>query len=217
MMKKVKVAFLTLVMLLAAFNIFTPLAVTAQSGPILTDRGRDYETWQLNATHFMWVSAPPWVWDGSKYVPYIFEDHYAETGYYLMRNAYITVRLYNDHAEFWNVNYTEIRVHEERWLSQYYDDEWRSLDAYNPTFNVITNTSGIFITESWALGPPISADEAFKVTYALRAARPLKSFAALNNKGAEAHEFRLIQTLDGVTASDDKPRPKRVDRVVHVL
>jgi len=199
-MKKVEAALLISITLSAAFLMSTHPIVVGHSGPVLIERGKDYVIWQKNSTHFMWISAPPWVWDGGKYVPYIFEDHYGEEGYYLMRNAYITVRLYNEHTEFWNVNYTEIRVRKERWLAQYFDGKWHTLDAYNPSLNVIVNSSGIFATQSWALGPPVGSDDAFRVTYALREARPLESFVTIINEGSDAYEFRLVEELDGISA-----------------
>lgn len=204
MMKKVEAAFLISITLSAAFLMSTPPAVAGQSWPVLKERGLNYEIWQKNQTHFAWISAPPWVWNGSKYVPYIFEDHYGEAGYYLMRNAYITVRLYSDHAEFWDVNYTEIRVHEERWLTQYYDGEWHTIDKYKPSFRVVTNSSGIFITQSWTLGKPINSEETFTTTYALREARPLEHFMTLKNKGTDSYEFRLVQAWDGIAATTVK-------------
>ncbi len=77
MMRKIKVAFLTSIMLLIMFTTFNP-TVAGKSEPTLIKRGKDYKIWQLNVTHFKWVSAPPWVWDANnnKYVPYIFEDNH---------------------------------------------------------------------------------------------------------------------------------------------
>jgi len=201
LMRKVEAVFFTWVIISVAFIMSAHLVIAGQSGPVLIKRGLDCEIWQLNSTHFKWISAPPWVWDGSKYVPYIFEDSYAEAGYYLMRNAYISVRLFTDHAEFWDLNYTEVRVQEEKWLVQYFDGEWRTLDIHNPSFNVITNSSGIFITQSWTVGPPIGTENAFRITYALREARPLEHFLTLSNKGVDAYEFRLVQTWDGIAAN----------------
>jgi hypothetical protein len=201
MTKNHKIAFLVLI---AISPVCSKFMVPVVAGPRLIERGLNYEVWTEDFERFTWVSARPWVWAGSEYVPYIFKDCYAEADYYLMRNGLITVRLYNDHAEFWDVNNTEVRVQEEKWLAQYYDKEWNTLDTFKPKFYVITNSSGIFITQSWSVGSPINSEDTFNVTYALRVGAPLKHVISLTNKGNLTREFRLVQAWDGIAATKVK-------------
>ncbi len=118
-----------------------------------------------------------------------------------MRNAYITVKLFDDYAEFWDVEYTEIRVKEEKWLVQYYDGEWRTIAKYSPSLTTVTNSSGVFVTQSFALGFPIASDGALKITYVVKEARPLKHLITLTNKGDAPYEFRLVQMWNGIDAN----------------
>jgi hypothetical protein len=195
---------LLLIIMFATSMTLTQFIAPTIASPVLVERGSNYEIWRKNSNTFTWISVSPWIWDGNKYVPYIFEDHYTETGYYLMRNAHITVRLYDNHAEFWDIDNKEVRVQEEKWVVQYFDETWINIDKSNPAFQIITNSSGVFITQSWFLGAPIKSVDTLQVTYALHEARPLKRFVTLTNKGINAYEFRIIQAWDGIVANKVK-------------
>ncbi|RLI00227.1 hypothetical protein DRO19_00210, partial [Candidatus Bathyarchaeota archaeon] len=86
--RKLASTFLIICLALLLFRALPNFAGARPAEWVLVERGANFERW-FNGTHYKWVSAPQWVWDGSAYVPYIFKDRYASEGYYQVQTGLI--------------------------------------------------------------------------------------------------------------------------------
>ena len=100
---------LGLVLLLLAFILPQPIIT-----PILSDRGEAHEIFDNQDRSFQYRTAEKWVFNGTDFVPYLFENAFLEKGYYQVEVGLLKARIYADHASFYGENFTDIRLHDER-------------------------------------------------------------------------------------------------------
>ncbi|MHA1742729.1 MAG: LamG-like jellyroll fold domain-containing protein, partial [Candidatus Heimdallarchaeota archaeon] len=165
------------------------------SGWMLVERGANFERW-FNGTHYRWASAPQWVWNGSAYVPYIFEDRYVSEGYYQVRSGLIGAKIYDCHAAFYDPNMTEVRVYDERWeVQQLKNGKWNNIGAQSgtPIFSISQTEKCVNITKafhSWAGW--------LNITYIFREGEPLKHQVTFRSEIEGT--FRILQKWSGIQA-----------------
>lgn len=193
----------------------------AKSGPsdntgwTVIERGANFVRRQNidNPDIFSWESAPQWVYNGTAWVPYIFDE---TDDYYQIQSGLIGTRIYKDgYAEFWNPDMTEIRLYEERWTLEYYDDEkdqWKVCDVYSPTFIVDSDATTVNITASFITDYPNSGERAFDVKYIFREGRPLKHEITFTSHSTEECFFRVKQKWGGIV-SDKVKHSKGTDAI----
>lgn len=157
-------------------------------------RGRKYSVTQNPDGSCTWRSGPAWVSDGTRYVPYIFENHYADWGFYLIRNGRIAVELYDGFARFFDPDHTQVRVDSEEWIvEEWAGGGWHDLGSYNPRFEIQKNHTSISITKT------ADTDRGtLTITYLLREGLPLKH--TVEWQASEPVTVRVLQRWDNVYA-----------------
>jgi len=151
-----------------------------------------------NSTFF---PTPQVFWNGTHWLDYVYEEH---EDYYLLRNSHIAVEVYEYYAKFYDVNYSEVRLYDERWEIQRWrpkQGKWDNLGAQSgtPTFTVFTNESGVWLTKSFTSWAGV-----LNITYTLRVASPLKHAVTWKSFIAEETEFRIIQVWSGIVGGKVK-------------
>ena len=157
--KKLTVLTLLSVLVLSGALDFIPLEyIHAQSSDswILIERGKNFERW-FNGTHYRWVSAPQWVWNGSAYVPYIFDkSHYQTDGYVIVQAGLIGAEFHKGKVVYYDPNMTRLAVGRENWLVFKWDDtngEWKpvcaSLAQYFDSASFYEGEDYLNITATW--------------------------------------------------------------------
>ena len=172
---------------------------------IVVERGPNFIRRQRisNPDIFSWESATQWVYNGTAWVPYI----YTETdNYYQVQSGLIGARIYKSgYAEFYSPDMTEVRLYEERWVLEYYDDnKWKTCDVYSPTFIVDSDDTSVNITASFITDYPNSGERVFDVKYIFREGKPLKHEIIFTSHSAEEHLFRVKQKWAGIVADKVK-------------
>jgi len=167
-------------------------------------RGYNFESYDyLNGIHRTIFGLPEWVWNGSAYVPYIFDASAKakDSGddCFLVRTGLIAAEIMKGYpvAKFWDVNYTDVRLYEERWTIEYYKaNQWKDtgVGAQTPTYTYVTNSSGVYITRMQSL----TGVGQLNVTYAFRVGMPLKHTVVYKNLGSSTYEFRVKQSWSGI-------------------
>jgi hypothetical protein len=152
-----------------------------------------------NGTHVStFYSAPQVLWNGSQWVNYI----YQKCGdYYLLRNSFITAEVYNYYAKFYDANYTEVRLQDEQWEVQKLNattQQWEdaNVQSETPTFSVIANDSGVWLTKSFTSSAGI-----FNITYVLRTACPLEHLITWKSFLSNKTQFRILQEWSGISGN----------------
>jgi len=172
--------------------------------PRFIERGSNFERWALGGGRFAWNSAPQWVWDGSEWVPYIYENRW-EDGYYQVQSGLIGARFYDYYAEFHTPDLSEIRVHDERWEVQRWvakgRGRWDDVGAQSgtPVFSVLENGNDITVRKtfnSWA--------GELEINYIFREGLPLKRDVVWTSAIEENTTFRVLQRWAGIAG--DKVR-----------
>lgn len=145
-----------------------------------------------NSTFF---PTPQVFWNGTHWLDYVYEEH---EDYYLLRNSHIAVEVYDYYAKFYDVNYSEVRLYDERWEVQRWrpkQGRWDDIGAQSgtPVFTVVTNESGVWLTKSFTSWAGV-----LNITYTLKVASPLKHTVTWKSLIAEETEFRIIQKWSGI-------------------
>ncbi|MDH5203381.1 MAG: hypothetical protein OEW69_09000 [Nitrospirota bacterium] len=163
-------------------------------------RGSNYSETVNADGSVTWRSEPLWIYNGSHYVPYIYEDHYSSEGYHQVRAAQIGCRIYDYYAEFWDPNMSEIRLYDERWdVERWKVNKWDPIGAQagSPTWSVIERSDRLEIIKafhSWAGW--------LNLTYVFNG--PLKHDVSFTSEMADPEQFRLIQAWAGIVGSKCK-------------
>jgi len=186
-------------------NLTDPPGGGGNTGWTIIERGANFVRRQniTNPNIFSWESAPQWVYNGTAWVPYIFNE---TDDYYQVQSGVIGTRIYKDgYAEFWNPDMTEVRLYEERWILEYYDgDKWKVCDVYSPTFAVENDNTTINITASFITDFPNSGERAFDVKYIFKEGRPLKHEITFTSHSTEEYLFRVKQKWAGIVTDKVK-------------
>jgi len=112
--RKLASTFLIVCLALLLFPALPNFAGAQPAEWVLVERGANFERW-FNGTHYRWVSAPQWVWNGSAYVPYILNYNAAEDCY-VVQAGLIGAKIYSNHVEFYDPSLTRVAVWDEHWV-----------------------------------------------------------------------------------------------------
>lgn len=140
-------------------------------------------------------SSPQVFWNGSCWLNSTYEEH---ADYRLMRNSRVTVEVYDYYAKYYDVNYSEVRLYDERFEVQRWmpkQERWDDLGAQSgsPVYAVVTNASGVWLTKSFT-----SWAGNLSITYTLRVAQPLKTTITWKSLLTEETEFRIVMKWSGI-------------------
>lgn len=120
---------------------------------ILEKRGANYEIYYNTADNNLkrWNSAPQWIYNGTKYVPYILENM---GDYYTVQSGLIGAEIHREKAVFYDPQLENIAVGRETWLVyKKVDGNWNpvaaSLQQYFKSVTVTEGDEQLNITGTW--------------------------------------------------------------------
>ena len=117
-------------------------------------RGDCWSVW-YNSTSgtYLWRSEPMWIWNGSRYVPYIFNT---STECITIKAGLIGAKIYRDKAVFYDPNLTRLAVERENWAVFRWNElenKWKpvcaTLERYFVSVHVTKSASYVNVTASW--------------------------------------------------------------------
>ena len=131
-LKRLKAPLICLFFIFLALLLFPAHPARAES-PILIERGENFEFWKNADGSYTWTSAPTWIFDGSAYVPYIYERDEAKKCYRI-QTALILAEIYDSgYAAFYDPDTKELRVKSEIWELWGLDKEdWKKASISSP-------------------------------------------------------------------------------------
>jgi len=188
-------------------------AFIVQGLPILAElfrppsyrRGRDFERWAYpdKTVRLIQYMGPRFVRHHAtgEFVNLVFEDHYRTGGYYLVQNAYVGLKIYDNKTVMYDPDMTRVAVDEERFSVQVYDPEESSWTALNLTASSLRvdakNSTAVVITRvrEGKLGR-------LEITYIIRDGELAKYKAVFTSFVETPSRFRLVQRLRGIRGSN---------------
>ena len=112
------------------------------------------DTWSVKYEDgiYNWRSESMWIWNGSRYVPYIFEDKGA---YYVVRSGLIGAEIHRGKAVFYSPDLERLAVGRENWIVyQWIDMEWipvcASLQKYFDSVTTQLQRDNINVIVEWS-------------------------------------------------------------------
>jgi len=117
------------------------------------------------------------------------------------QNSHVAVEIYDYYAKLFDPDYETVSVNDERFVVQYLfkekpSEQWRDLDGYNPTIQVIPLEDGVEIKR--ILDTDYGA-KTLEISYIVRTAAFLKHKIVFTNKTADTKTFRVVMKLAGIT------------------
>jgi hypothetical protein len=119
------------------------------------------------------------------------------------QNSHVAIEVYDYYAKLFDPDYETVSVYDERFVVQYLfktkpQEEWRDVDAYNPTIQVIPLENGgeikrIFDTDY--------GTQTLEISHVIKTGRLLKHNIVFTNKTPEQKTFRVVMKLAGITNS----------------
>jgi len=168
-------------------------------------RGRDFERWAYSnrTVRLVQYMGPRFVRHHStgQFVDLVFEDCYGSEGYYLVQNAYIGLKIYDDGTVMYDPDMESVAVEEERIMVQVYDNvssTWKTLNLGVPFLNVdVNNVSEIVVTrvQNCSLGM-------LEVSYVVKSGELMKYDIAFTSYSLFQGLFKVVQELSGIQGSD---------------
>ena len=91
--------------------------------------------------------------------------------YYQVKHPIVSARFYTDHTEFFDENFAEVRINDERWVVEYFEnDAWQEASPSNATLNdEIINENELLIIRTGETNVGV-----LKQTYNFTKGSPLK-------------------------------------------
>jgi len=148
---------------------------------------------------YKWSSEPIWVWDGSNYISYIFDNQYNTKGYYQVQSGLIAARIYDYYAEFYTPDMSELRLYDERWeIQQWTGKKWSDIGAQSgtPNFSISADANNINITKSYT-----SWAGKLEIIYIFKEGKPMKHEIRFNSTLSELTTFKPIQKWVGIVGT----------------
>jgi hypothetical protein len=149
-----------------------------------------HENGKVNSTFFPF---PQVIWNGSEWVDYIFNSSDISGG---IGSVYVKFR--PTYATIYDPNRTEVRIQNERWVAEWYDEStnlWRYDESYYDEISCATNSSGIcFIRKS-----RLHSNSILKVSYVLEKGARLKYVIELTS--ATTRTYRIVWKLEGINGN----------------
>ena len=164
-------------------------------------RFRDHERWAYpdKTVRLIQYMGPRFVRHHAtgEFVNLVFEDHYRTGGYYLVQNAYVGLKIYDNKTVMYDPDMMYVAVEEERFSVQVYDPEESSWTALNLTASSLRvdaeNSTAIVVTR-------VQEGEAgrLEATYIIRDGELMKYRITFTNLGETPRRFRVVQSLRGI-------------------
>jgi len=170
-------------------------------------RGDSWSLEYVDGKYVKTYNLPLWIFDGSSFQPYIYQDNYTTLGFHQIKNGLIGVRLYDYYAVFYDPQIEEVRVYDERWEVQEWRPQgqgsWSDLGAQSgsPSWQVSGNSTTMVISKSFTSWAGVLV-----LDYIFREGQPLKHTITFTSSLEESTTFRVIQAWAGIVG----------DRVAHV-
>lgn len=176
-------------------------SLTNENSPILIERGVNFQRWNLGDGKYAWETAPQWIYDGTEWLPYIYENCYATNRYYQVQNGLIGVRIYDYHTEFYTPDMSEIRVYEEWWEVQRYTNKWSDVGAQSgiPTYDIVESGNNITVTKTF-----VSWAGILEINYIFREGSLMKHEVVWTSILTEITTFRVLQRWAGIVGNKVK-------------
>jgi hypothetical protein len=174
-------------------------------------RGENYTLSYWPNGSVTYESTDFWIWDGWKYVPYIYEDRYLTDGYLQIRTWGLGCRIHDYYSMFYDPNMSRIRVYDERWEVQKWKttgkEGWDDIGAQSgdPTWSIVEETDPYRLIinkafHSWAGW--------LNISYAFR--EDLKHEVTFTSELSGKEEFRLVQKWAGIVGAKCKDQHSEV-------
>ncbi|MEM3040914.1 MAG: LamG domain-containing protein [Nitrososphaerota archaeon] len=178
---------------------------TASSTEPSYRRGRDFERWAYpnRTVTLVQYLGPRFVkhYASGEFVDLVFEDHYASEGYYLVQNAYIGLKIYDNKTVMYNPDMEYVVVEEESIMVQMCDSVsslWLDLELDNPSLRVDVNNS----TMSRITRTHNGTEGMLEVTYIIRGGELMKNCITFTSFFEEQRLFRVVQRLTGIQSGN---------------
>lgn len=149
-----KQCFLVILLISTAFLFMQLPGARAQDEPQYY-RGPNYETYSYPNGTVFWSSQDQAVYNGSQWVPYVFQNNYAEAGYFQVQAGLIGLRLYKGKIEYYDPTFQRLAVGRENWaIFKKNGDEWipicGSLASYFDTATYQLQENSVDVKGSWS-------------------------------------------------------------------
>ncbi|GAJ08536.1 unnamed protein product, partial [marine sediment metagenome] len=133
--------------------------------------------------------------------------------YVLVQGAKCCVEVHPYYAKYFDVQHSEVRLHEERWVCQRLfkaPDEWRDVDAYNPIISVseYPEPAGDVVKVTVTYNTDYGL---LTVEYFQRDGNNLKHNVTFENTSGSIETFRVLQKWVGVAGSKVNNKDTPVD------
>ena len=188
--------------LLILFSIIFPVLSVFSEEWLITERGADFIMRNKVGTNtYSWESAPLWIYNGSQYTPYIFQDNHSSDGFFQIQSGLIGARIYDYYAEFYSPDMEETRLYSEMWEVQRYANKWSDIGAQSgsPTFEISQSETGINITKSFT-----SWAGQLDIIFWFEEGKPLKHTIYFNSILVDETVYRVKQQWSGIVAEKVK-------------
>lgn len=124
------------------------------------------------------------------------------------QNSHVAIEVYDFYVKMFNPDYETVSVHDARFDIQYLFkstpfEQWRSVDYYNPSIQVIPLEDGVEIKKTFDTDYGTASLE---ISYIIRTGAFLKHTIVFHNKMVDTKTFRAVMKLAGIT--NDKVKHK---------
>ncbi len=164
-------------------------------------RGRDYERWAYpnKTVTLVQYMGPRYVrhYATGQFVDIAFKDNYASGGYYLVQNAYIGLKIYDNQTVMYEPDMQYVTVNSEQVIVQIYDAQtlsWKDVDSTGSSLKVdAVNSTACLITRVVN-----STAGRLEVTYVVKAGLFMKQNISFTSLQDTPSQFRVVQRLAGI-------------------
>jgi len=117
------------------------------------------------------------------------------------QNSHVAIEIYDYYAKLFDPDYENVSVYDERFDVQYLfktkpSEDWRSVDYYNPTIQVIPLEDGVEIKRIFDTD---YGTQTLEISHVVRTGALLKHNIKFTNKTADTKTFRVVMKLAGIT------------------
>ena len=152
------------------------------------ERGFAHIIKDLGGNKRSWESAPPWVYDGSKYVPYIYSRDEAKKCYRVQVGLVGAVIYDTGVVEIYDPELKEVRVKGEEW--EVWSAGKKATLNVPITWSVVENSTGVYITREQTTSKP---DGNLRIDYIFRVGARLKHTVTWTSTGVAAVTVQVKQ------------------------
>lgn len=162
------------------------------------------DSWEVSAKegYWIWSSQPRWVYNESRFVPYIFEDHYVTDGYYQVQSGLIGARIYDTYATYYDPYMQEVKVYNEIWeVQKLKSGKWDNIGIVSGvlTWHIRLVEGTVNITKTYDTWAGV-----LKIVYSFEDGEPLKHTITWLSELTTVETYRVVQSWSGIAAAKIK-------------